>query len=265
MKKVCLALLVVVVLGIGALAYYADRVIGSAIEVAGERALGVRVRVGVVLLRPLAGRFGLTSLEVANPPGFETPHFMKLGEARVNVGLAQLREQPIAIERVELSDIDVNLERARGKTNYGEILGNQSKGAAPERGGAEAPAQESPVIVRELLIREVRAHVQLAPGGELTAVEVAIPELRLENLGAKEGGIPAGELVQIATDAILEAVARKSGALPQDMARELLGGLQRVPVAADLVRGLGKGASDPAGEAVDAVRDLLRGGARRDR
>jgi hypothetical protein len=268
MKKLCIALLALAIIGIGVLVYYSDRILGGAIETAGGQALGVPVRVGLVIFRPLAGQFGLDGLTVDNPPGYTTSHFMQLGQGRVEVGFAGLRQQPIAIDRVELAQIDVNLERAGGKTNYGEILERQQGASQPE-GGAQkdSASQESPVVVRELLIRDVRAHVKLAPGGQLSAVDVDIPELRLENLGAKEGGIRREELIQIATNAILEAVARKSGALPGELAADLLGGLRKVPVAGDVARQLGAGAerlgegAKGAGSRIgDAVRDLLGGG-----
>ena len=69
--------LVVVIVAAGGL-FYLDRVVGASIERGGSYALGVDTELRSVRLGLLSGEFSLSGLTVANPPGFETPHFFRL-------------------------------------------------------------------------------------------------------------------------------------------------------------------------------------------
>lgn len=272
MKRILYVLLgIAVVAGIATLAagLYADRIARVAIERGGTYALGVETTLDSARLGLMSGRFGLSGLTVANPEGFGAPSFLTLKRGEAAVG--SLRDDPIVIERIELEGVGVTLERGRGGTNYAVILRNLERlSGGPPDPQAET-AESTGVVVRELVIRDVGASVRLLPGADLTRLDVEIPEIRLTDLGARTpGGMELAELTGVVTRAILTAVARRSGALPGDMAGELtrrLGRLGRLPIdlpvperaesaAGELQERLGE-AGEKAGETIEGLRGIL--------
>lgn len=221
--------LVVVVVGAGVL-FYLDRIIGASIERGASYALGVDTELRSVRLGLLSGEFSLSGLTVANPPGFEMPHFFRLERGDVGLRLSELTGDPIIVRELGLNGVKLSLERSKGRTNYGVILDNLSR----LRAGAEVSEPEdgegAGFVIRQLIIRDVTAHARLSALGEkLTEFDVHVPEIRLSDIGAgTAGGVPMAELVGLVTRAMLQAVAQRRGDLPADLTQQLRGSLARL-------------------------------------
>lgn len=256
-------LVIAVLTGAGLL--YLDMLVKAAIEKGAEVALGVETSVDAVRPGLITGRLAITGLTVSNPSGFESPHFLDLREGRLAVGLASLRSQTIEVSEIRLDGVDLYLERKRGGkgTNYAAILdrlGRKRPAPQPEDGGGRS------FVVRELTIHDVTARLRLAPElGRLTTLDLAIPEIRLRNLGAEgRRGVEIADLTAIVVRAILEAVLRKGGDLGP-IGTDLqagLRGLSRVPSEIlGSVKRIGEGArsvEEGAGEALRNLGDLFR-------
>jgi hypothetical protein len=264
MKKLALALLVVLGIGVAAVWLSLNSIVGTAIEDGATHALGVESRVGFVRLRLLDGRLGLTSIRIANPEGFDEPHFVDVGSAELAVDLSSLPDEVIEIPLISLSDVDLALEREGDRTNFGAILEHMKsfeKGKAKPAPEAEGPGRR--LVVRLLRIENVSARVEWsAVAADTTGLAVDIPVIELRNLGERGGGITTAQLSNLVVKALLSAVARQGGGLPRALLSELdtgLRGVGRLPSM--VVRGagdtLGEAAKSVGGEAVgDAVRAL---------
>jgi hypothetical protein len=260
-----LGILLVLALAVGALVFYLDSIIATAIEAGGTTALGVETQVEGVSIRPVAGRFGIDGLGVSNPPGFDRPHFLALRSGRVHARVIRLlREDPVVIDRIELEGIAVSLERKGGKTNYDTILANlgTSESEPVPADDAAGPG----VVIRELVIRDVDAHIALSPvGGKLTELDVNVPEIRLSNLGSQQDPVELRELFGTVTKAVLDAVARRSDLLPADLARDLrgrLGRLEDVPI--ELPGSVGEAQQKLKESTPEKLREGLKGLLRRE-
>jgi hypothetical protein len=243
---------------------YFDVIAGAAIEKGATYALGVDTKVGFVRLGLLTGSFRIGSLAIKNPPGFEAKHLLTMGDGRLDVSLESLQKEVVEVPLFVLEGIEVDLEKAGGKTNYGVILANlkrfESAGSkpAPAESGDAGPAKR--VIVRELLIRDVSAHVEHTEGlGALGAIDVKVPEIRLKDIGAHNArGVAMSELTNIVVKAVFEGIAREGTNLPNVLAGDLragLGGLSKVPV--QVVGGTTGAVVDKLPEPVgDAAREL---------
>lgn len=228
MKVVGVLVLLVVLVVVG-IFVYVDRIAKVAIERGAAFALGLDTSVDSVRIRFVAGKFGLSGLRVANPSGFETAHFVSLDRGDLHVDLGSLRGPAPVVSVFELEGIDLNVERNKGKTNYGVILESLQR---MEGGEKERPAETGggkKFTIRELTIKDVTAHVKLVPvGGELSAVDVKIPEIRLKDVGSDSGGVPLAELVGVVVKAILRTVVEKGANLPTAIAGSLRGGLGKL-------------------------------------
>lgn len=276
MKRILIGLLILLVAVVAAAAFTIDRIVSEGIERGGSYALGVPTRVGFVRLRLLDGSFRLRGLRVANPAGFDEPHFLRLGSAAVDVDLGSLRQDLVVVPLFALDGIDVALEREGQKTNYGVILKNLERfesGEAPvevERSEpGEAPAEAGPsatqkrFIVKRIVIRDVNALLEWSGvASDQTALKVSIPEIRLRDIGAHNAqGVVMAELTDIIVKAILGAIAQHGTNLPVAVLGSLrsgVGALRSVP--SEVVAGVGGKAVEKISEALpEEVQGVARG------
>jgi len=266
MKKLGIGLAGVLVLVLAGAWFFVNEIVGSAIEQAGSYAMGVDTRVGFVRLRIVPGDFRLNRLRIANPAGFEESHFLKLGRATIDVDVGTLLEPVVVISELRVDAVDVALERADKKTNYGVILASvtrfeqqDSEGAVP----AEDQGSSTRFIVRRILVTNVDAYVEWNElAADQTGLKLHIPEIELKEVGAKNGkGVSMAELSNIVLKAILGSIARYGGDLPGVMLSALKGGMSgvvRVPGVE--VTGLGGSAVEKMGKAVGGeVGDAIQG------
>ena len=206
--------LVVLLLVVG---FFWNRIMVGAIEEAGTQALGVRMSLSGILLRPLVGTAYMFGLEIDNPNGFKQAHFASLEGGTIHLDTSTLFDDPIMIERIELNDLDMVLERAGRRTNYGVILENM--------GPTDPEASGPTVIVKELLIHNTRAKVDLGMGAE---TEVTIPEIRMTNVGGPQDPVELAQLTRMVTIKVLTTVATDAAGLPLSLTTDLgraLGGV----------------------------------------
>jgi hypothetical protein len=188
--KWLVGIVLVFLLLLGTLFFFVDRIVAGAIEQGGEYALGVETDVGFVSVRPIAGRFGLGGLTVSNPDGFETSHFLQLEGGELELRLRSLTDDPIV------------------QTNYGIILDHI--GGFESSGDDVAEQGATNVVLEEVVIGDVAAHVQLLPvAGKLSAVDIEVPDIRLQNIGSGGEGVP--QILAVLTRAVLESVVSQSG------------------------------------------------------
>jgi hypothetical protein len=234
------ALALLALLALGALWWRLDALAERTIERGATARLGVETEVHGLLLRPFSGVLTLRGLRVANPPGF-AGDFLTVDGARGELDLGTLRSEVVEVPRIALTGVVVALEETPAGSNYDAILRNLARG----QDDTEAAAGPS-VRVHELVIRDVVAHVRLAPG--TPPLTLAIPELRLAELGGP-GGASAGHITAQVVRAILVAVATEAPGVPLALAGRLLTGLG-LSGAAELLRDAERG--------IDAAREALR-------
>lgn len=256
--KVVGGLVIVVVVVMVGVFVYMDRIAKVAIERGATFALGLDTSVDSVRIRLVAGKFGLSGLTVANPSGFESAHFVTLERGDLHVDLGSLRGPAPVVPLFALKGIDVNVERNKGKTNYGVILESLQKMEGGEKKPQGEAGEGKKFTIRELTINDVTAHVKLVPlSGKLSTVDVKIPEIRLNDVGSKSGGVLLGELAGIVVKAILRTVVEKGVNLPTAIAGSLRGGLGKlsgVPMqVSDVVTEAGGKAMEKAGGLVGEV------------
>ncbi|MHC4415072.1 MAG: AsmA family protein [Planctomycetota bacterium] len=234
--KLGLVLVVLVILAVGAVFFYMDRMAREAIERGSTYALGVETTVGRADIKVLSGALAVSGLRVTNPEGFDQEHFLTLGQVDVAVSLGTLRQEMVELPSLALSHVDVSLEKRGKESNYGVILANlkrfESKETEPQD---EAPGRG--YVIREVVISDVKIGVDLLPiGGQLTHLDVPIDQIRLSNVGTEtDRGMLLSELSGVLLKAILAATVNKAGDLiPADVLGDLTGRLAELTSLSDL-------------------------------
>jgi len=219
-------MLVLLLVCVGAFLFI-DSLATQAVERGGTHALGVETRLDDASIGLLSGRFGLQGLTVANPPGYERPEFLELRSASLEVPATHLLARRVRIPALELEGITLDLERNDKGTNYRQILDNlgrfESGGGEP---GDEAPAEDAKTYhVERLVIRDVRAIVQLFPaGGAATKLDFAVPEIVVEDLASD---MTLAQVCALVVKVVIRAAVQAGeGVVPNELLADLRGRLE---------------------------------------
>jgi len=281
--KLVVLLVVLVIIGLGAVVYYIDAIARTGIEKGATHALGVPTTLEKADVELLGGEFSMSGLKVANPAGFDAPHFLRLNEGAVAVSLGSLREDTVELPHLTLAGVDVHLEKKDGKGNFNVIMDHL------KRFESDAPRDpdSKQFVIRKVEVRNVNAHVDVVPiGGQLTKLDVPIDSIVLKDVGSG-GGVDMSELTSVLLKAVLAAIIQKGGGIiPADLLGDLQGqfakleglGDFKVEVAGQALQGfgsvteglgeavedVGKNIGDEAGKALEGLGDLIGGGKKRD-
>lgn len=275
--KLIAVVVVLLIIAVVALVMYADRLAKEGIERGGEYALGVPTSLDSIGLGLFSGTAEMKGLAVANPPGFDASHFLRLNRGSVAVSINSLREETVEVPNITLEGVDLSIEKTGKNANYQVILDNLKKlstsSGKPAPSDPEAgPSGGRKYVIREMLIRDVVVSVKVS--GLLNPIEakIDIPPIELKNVGsAKDAGVQLGQVAGIIVQAILTEVVKSGGGiLPAELANELSSGLAAVGKIGELgtnvigdVGGilgdeLGKAAGDITGKAGEAAGDVTK-------
>jgi hypothetical protein len=177
------------------------------------------------------------------------------------VTLGTLREETVELPRISLADLDVNLERRDGKSNYKVILENVKRLETGEKPPEDAPSEKR-FIVREIDISNVTINVDMLPvGGDLTSVEIPIEQIRLTDVGTDtDKGLLLAELSGVIVKAIMAAAVENGGGLiPADMLNDLQQGLAQLEPLSELGIGLLTNAGEGLEDITGAADQILQG------
>ncbi len=264
-KRLVLAAVVVVILIVVAAVVWIDRLAKAGVEAGGQFAFGVPTKLDSASIGILSGRSELSGLNIANPEGFETPHLLSLGNAVLDVSLGSLTGDTVEIPEFSLSGIDVNLESKGGKSNFKVILDNLGRFESSQKEPQpKKPAGEGrKFVIREIIIRDVKANVALLPiGGSAARVTVPIEELRLKDVGTgSDRGVVLAQVAGTLLKAIMLAAMEKgAGTIPSEVLAELNGALASLAPLKDIGATLAvnvNGALKDLGTQVGAVGQQL--------
>ena len=205
-----------------------DAIAKAAVERGSTYALGVNTTVKGAKVKIFDGQFVMQGLNVANPQGYKTDHFLTLGKSDVAVTLTSLRKEVIDLPHLKLNSVDVNLEKQAGKANYQVILDNLKK---LESGSKPAePGHETRFRIKKLTIKDAAVHADTISiaGTSAPRIDVPLGDITLKNVG-DDKGVTMGELTSLVTKAILAATISKAGdLLPKDLLGDLSGQLSQL-------------------------------------
>lgn len=258
--KIVGAIALVLVLLLVGLFFWIDGIAKVGVETGATYALGVETTLERMSIGVFSGEAGMSKLNVRNPVGFDTPHFLELGNGNVAVSLGSLMDDTVVVPELTLSSLSMNLERKGGKANYQVILDGLKRFDTREDAPPSAPQDKAEAeegkkfIVRHVAINDVNVQVDWLPvGGELTRVPLRIERIELHDVGSESAnGVQLAELTGILIKAILISVADKGGNLiPADIAGELSKGLEGLT-------GLGDATVQVVGEVTTVVDGQVR-------
>jgi hypothetical protein len=214
-RKVLVVVAVVAAIVAGA-AYWAynslDVIVRVAIEHYGPQIAGVPVHVSGVDLSTADGRGVVHGLEIGSPTGFDAPHAASVGEIRVVVDPATVREPVVRIRELSVEAPDIIYERGDHGTNLAaiqkNIKGYIAANGESQSGPAEAKHGRRKFVVDHLVIRG--GHVTMtSPGLRGQGLKFNLPDIRLDDVGRSQGGLTASEVGNVVVGELEAQIARR--------------------------------------------------------
>lgn len=255
---VVIAVVVLVVVGMSQI----DNLLKAGIERGGTYATGVSTTVDDVDVQLRKGTLDLSGLVLANPPGFDTPHFLALAETGMALNSGATDTKNLALASVTLSGIDVYLDKGQNPSNYNAILENLRRF---ESGDTPPPPEDDRfrVTIDSLVIEDVSVHLANMPGVSIVSRDVAVrvPRIELRDVG-KDDPMSMGEVIGLVVKTVLAASVEAGGnIIPGDVLGELQGGLGSLRSLSEMgitgVGEFGKAIEGRLGEAGERAREAL--------
>ncbi|MEM7358965.1 MAG: hypothetical protein AAF431_07705 [Pseudomonadota bacterium] len=159
MKKLLIALAVVVALAIAASFLFAgkiDELIADTIQTEGTAALGTQVSVTSVETKLTEGVATINGLSIANPPGYEAANAVQIDSFSADVDYGSQVVENILIEKPV-----INAELVGTRSNFQDLMDNIPEAAEEEvaDGEAEEAAEDSEITIKSLQLRQATVNL----------------------------------------------------------------------------------------------------------
>lgn len=184
-----------------------DAIVAGAIQKYGSQVTQTPVRVSSVSIDLKSGAGTIQQLTVGNPEGFSAPDIFTLGGISTKLDVASVRNDPIVIEAINVSEPAVFYEISKtGASNIKELQKNIAQSS--DGGDSAAQTQDSAgprVVIRKLVIEGGRINAQVAALGD-KPLSADLPRIQLNNIGEKSGGATGAEVARQVIDALIARV-----------------------------------------------------------
>lgn len=195
-----------------------DALIKTGLETIGPRLLGAPVAVDDVDMSLVSGEGEIEGLVIANPPGFETDHAIRIDRVRFAMDAPSALTNTIVIRQIVIEGPEIVFEGSvSGKrSNIETLRRNVEQHLQNKRPPAEAPAtsddgKASPQVhVDRLLISNAMVKLSLV-GLKGRTLSIPLGDIDLRHLGKKEGhrtiADAIAQVLEVVNDRILTAMA----------------------------------------------------------
>ena len=214
MKKFLWGLLLVFLLAAGGGAWWAyharDVLIANAIRTYGPQITGVPVELVSVRLDPGEGTAVLSGLRLGNPKGFKTPYALSVEQILVQLDVASLTGDVVHIRQVSILQPQVIYEHATGGSNLDVIQRNVEAGVAGLVGNASADkalaGKGKKLIIDQFAMLGAKTDVS-AEVLQGKTVTVPLPDVHVNDIGKKAGGVSPAQAASQIVAAVRQAVS----------------------------------------------------------
>jgi len=206
MKKVLtilgLSVAIVALAGYFVAAYFLGGIVKGAVNNVGPKLTQSPVELASASISPFSGVGTLSRLTVGNPAGWSSGRAFYLGEVHIDLEPRSVFGDPIVINDLVIDAPEFNYETKFVSSNIKDLLNNIE--AFTGKGGkvVDKQGKERKFIVRKLRLTNGKATV----GAAGAALPVPLPEIRLDDIGVREGGVTGGQLAQIIMRDVLSSV-----------------------------------------------------------
>lgn len=257
-KIVAILLILIVIAFVALLAfgsYYMNDLVKTAIEKGGTYATQTTTTVDDVNIGLKDSTFTMSGLNISNPSGFDTTHFLSLASTSVALDSGSIMTDTINLPDVTFQDIDIILDKGHDPSNYNTILASLKRFETNDTKSAPDNAEGKKVSIDTLTLSNIDIHLANMPGVGFLVGDVAIniPTIELKDIG-KDEPMTAAQVVNLVIKTVLTAAVESGGGIiPSDILGELGNGLGALTSLSDMgITAIG-GAGEIVGEQIGNV------------
>jgi uncharacterized protein involved in outer membrane biogenesis len=196
----------------GVIAYLSlDAFVKGTVEKQTSNSLKLSTTLNSARLSLFGGKVNLNRLRIASPQGFSAPHMLELGDIDLAVSYGQLRNDPIHVQSLTLSQPRLVIEQSNGALNFKKAM---------DRMPASDSSAEKPIklVIDELKMQD--AQVVIHPGlpGVRQEITVSVPSITLRSVGSGRGsqnGAAIKDVAMLVITALASSAAESSSLPPQ--------------------------------------------------
>jgi len=219
-----------------------NRLVKAGVEKGGSAVLGVPVSLERASVSLLKQSIDLRGLNIGSPEGFSAPQMFQLSRLHASAELSSLRSKEIVIREVVLEGVEVTLERAKGKTNWGVLQERLKKQPAPEQ-----EKEQKRIRIDRIVFTNGRIKVVGIPLVGKTSIP--LPGLEIKDLRSAEGkGAMAQQVLAAVVESLYKAVL---SAVENVIPTEQIGKTSQEALSAG---------QEAVSGAAGAVKDSVKGG-----
>jgi hypothetical protein len=195
LKKIFFFLLGLIALAIIALIFFGstfiNKTVESAINTIGPKVTQTEVAVEQVNFSLTSGSGTLTGIKVGNPEGYQKENIFELGEIQVDIRPSSLTSDTILVEKIYINSPKISYEKTLQGSNIKDLLNNIQAFSNKLPGGGQEnnepqPKQDKPA--KKVIIEDFQIVGGTVNAGVLgLSIEVPLPNLAFQNIGAKDG------------------------------------------------------------------------------
>ncbi|MBN1378944.1 MAG: hypothetical protein JXA04_06885 [Gammaproteobacteria bacterium] len=193
MKKAIIGIIVLLVVILGAGIYYVsthlDSLVKLAIESYGSEILKTDVRVRKVKIDLGKGSAGISDFVIGNPADFSLPSAFAVGKIVVDLDIGHSNADVIIIDKILIRAPEISYEINQNRDSNLVILQNNINSIASGEQSTTSGPQPS-LIIRHFSLEQARLNALITPANN-RKYDLTVPDIRLENLGGKNGASPA--------------------------------------------------------------------------
>jgi len=217
-KWIVLAVVLLLILGALIVYFSINGIIKSTVQTQATNSLNLQTTLGGADLSLFGGKLSLSDLQIANPGGFSASKMFTLNGVDVGVKYGQLRDDPIHVAEIKITNPQLVIEQAGGKINVKAAMDNMPKSEpAPSSTGKREKDQPIKLIIDDLTVSNTS--VTIKPGnlpglGSVKDYTLTIPTVDLKNIGTGEGN-QNGAAIKDVVKLVLKELTAKAADSPQ--------------------------------------------------
>lgn len=279
-KWILLAIVALVVIAVIIVYVNLNGIVRSTVEKQATASLNVPTTLKGATVSIFGGEVALNNFDVGSPQGFKAPALMSLGGLDVKVKLSELREDPLRVSRINITDPKMVIEMQGMDFNIKKFMDNLPAGEEKPTDGKEPMKliiNDLKVEGAQVVFRPDVAAVSALPGigdalkGMKQEYVLSIPTLELSGIGTAEGnqnGAAIKEVVSLLVTS-LASKAAQSDQLPPELRNVLslnvddITKMLKEKVGAEINKQIGKVTEDLSkkvgGDVGKALEGVLKG------
>lgn len=201
----------VVLIAAFAIFFSLNSIAKKGVETVGPMVTKTEVKLHGANLSPFSGKGQLTGFVVANPPGYQAPSAIEVGDVKVNVNVKSVFSDVVLVETIDIRSPEITFEGGFTDNNLKTLLNNVSGGEpatespTPSSGSTEAGKK---LKVASLRIQGAKVRVNLKGGVVAKTSTISIPDIHLVNIGMDQNGVSSAELSRQVMHEILKGIGK---------------------------------------------------------